>query len=249
MRLTGSLADDCPNSGICPRIIDTDGDSVLVQGSTVIDPDVVAELDMPAHESAVEVPRSLIYGVRVLDASEMLEWIGAHHTHDLLRLEVRRAYAVTSDGDDYRRYLSGEGEPSADAKAPWLERLRADTAAGRTWRKIHLVHGALSAYERYEFEWGFAYNVHAGEDIRVLEVNDPHEARRLRALSDFSVLDHEHVLRNLYDDQDQFLGGQVIYGGEAAALRAILPWLWSAAEPFAMWWDRHPGYHRANRAA
>lgn len=248
MKITRILADDCPTSPVCPRVIDTDGDTVIVQGTTVTDPEIVAELDMPTHESGVEVPRSLIYGQRILNLNELVEWIGQNHTRDLFRLEVRDAYNVDSDGEDYRRYLRGEGAPNAEAKQPWLDALAADTSAGRIWRKVHLVRGPLTDYQRYEFEWGFAYNVSAGEQVRILEVDDQ-QAAQLVELGDFFVLDGEHVLRNLYDADDQFTGGQVIYGGEAAALRAVTGWIWNAAEPFTSWWDRHPQYHRGSRAA
>jgi len=247
MKLTGLLAHHCPTGGTCPRIVDTDGDEVIVTGPVVTDADMLAELDMPAHEGAVRTPRSLIYGAKILDIAELGEWLGQNHTSDLFRLEVRDAYAVDSDGDDYRRYLSGEGEPNAADKAPWLQQLRTDTDAGKIWRKVHLVRGRLSDYERYEIEWGFLYNATAGEQCRILEVDET-RAAQLAALGDFFVLDGEHVLRNLYDDDDRFLGGQVIYGGEAAALRAVIDWVWDAAEPVSDWWDRHPEYHRANRA-
>lgn len=248
MKLAGLLADACPTSPVCPRIIDTDGADVIVQGVTVTDPDILEQLGMPAHEGGVVVPRSLIYGQRILTIDELVTWIGQNHTRDLFRLEVRDAYSVDSDGEDYRRYLRGESAPNAEAKQPWLDALAADTTAGRIWRKVHLVRGALTDYQRYEFEWGFAYNVTAGEQVRVLEV-DAEQAERLAALGDFFVLDGEHVLRNLYDDDDQFTGGQIIYGGEAAALRAVTGWVWDAAEPFTSWWERHPQYHRDTRAA
>lgn len=243
MKLTGTLAHDCPTGPTCPRIEDTDGDTVIVQGATVTDPAVLAELGTAAHESAVEVPRSLIYGNRILDLDELVEWLGQRHTRDLFRLETRSAYAVDSDGDDYRRYLRGDGEPNAAAKLPWLDTLASDTANGRIWRKVHLVRGPLTDYERYEFEWGFAYNVQAGERIRVLEVDDE-QAAAVAELGDFFVLDGVHVLRNLYDDAGGFLGGEVIYGGEAAALRALVGWLWASSHSFTEWWAAHPQYHR-----
>lgn len=245
MRLTETLANSCPTGGTCPRIIDTDGDDVIIQGPTVTDPDTLAELDMPAHESAVRAPRTMLYDVQVLDIEELGKWLAHNHTADLFRLEVRDAYAVDSDGDDYRRYLSGEGEPNAEAKGPWLQQLRSDTEAGRIWRKVHLVRGPLTDYERYEIEWGFLFNATAGEQCRILEVDEA-RAVQLGALGDFFVLDGEHVLRNLYDDADRFLGGQVIYGGEAIALRAVVDWVWDAAEPVTSWWERHPQYHRKN---
>lgn len=248
MKITCVLAENCPTGDTCPEIRDTDGDRVIVRGDTVTDPELLAELGMPDHESAVTVPRTLIYGQRILDINELVEWLGQHHTRDLFRLETRDAYTVDSDGEDYRRYLSGAGEPNAAGKQPWLDQLAADTDAGRIRRKVHLIRGPLTDYERYEFEWGFAYNVEAGERVRVLELNGE-RADRLAALGDFFVLDGDHVLRNLYDDAGRFLGSQVVYGGEATALRAITEWIWDAAEPFTSWWDGHPQYHRDARQA
>lgn len=250
MKLTGLLAHDCPSAGTCPQIRDTDGDEVIVVGTPVAEPKILAELDIAPHEAAIATPRRLIYGDDpLLTVDELLPWIARHHTRDLFRLEVRDAYAVESDGEDYRRYIQGDGTPDADAKAPWLRQLASDTAAGRIWRKVHLVRGRPTDYERYEFEWGFAYNEPAGERVRILELTDPAKADRLTALGDVSVLDGEHVLRNIYDDADRFLGAQVVYGAEAAALRVLPDWLWDAAEPFASWWDRHPQYHRTRRTA
>lgn len=247
MRLTNLLAHDCPTGSTCPRIIDTDGDDVIVQGATITDPDLLAELDMPAHESAVRAPRTLLYGGKLLDIDGLGQWLAHNHSRDLFRLEVRDAYAVDSDGDDYRRYLSGHGEPNAADKAPWLAQLRSDTAAGKIWRKVHLVRGTLTDYERYEIEWGFLYNAAAGEQCRILEVSGA-RADQLAELGDFFVADGEHVLRNLYDEHDRFVGGQPIYGGEAVALRAVIDWVWDAAEPVTTWWGRHPEYHRRLRA-
>lgn len=43
MQITGRLHDSCPNGRSCPRIRDTDGKDVIVQGVTVTDPDVLAK--------------------------------------------------------------------------------------------------------------------------------------------------------------------------------------------------------------
>ena len=216
---------------------------MIVIGSTVDEAEVLTELALPEHESAVRTPRSLIYGHRIMDVGEVGEWLGRRHVNDLFRLETRDTYTVESDGEDYLRYLSGEAEPMAAAKQPWLDKLAADTRAGRIRRKVHLVRGPLTDYERYEFEWGFAYNVVHGEQVRVLELGGDRAARTIE-LGDFFVLDGEHVLRNHYDDSGRFRGAQVVYGAEAAALRAVSGWIWDAAEPFTSWWNRHPRFHR-----
>lgn len=48
------------DDGTCPAIYATDRGTVVVQGSRVTDPDALATMNLPAHETAVEVPVSLL---------------------------------------------------------------------------------------------------------------------------------------------------------------------------------------------
>jgi hypothetical protein len=251
VKITRTLAHNCPTAGTCPQIRDTDGEDVIVVGTPVTDRAILDELDLPEHEAAIATPRSLLYERRMLDVDELSEWLRQHHSYDLFRLETLDSYAVDSDGDDYHRYLSGADAPNAAAKQPWLDMLAADTAAGRIWRKVHVVQGALSDYERYEFEFGFAYNAPAGEQCRILDAEgplSPDSVAALAGLGEFFVADGEHVLRNVYDSDHRFVGSHVVYGDEAVALRAVVGMLWDCSTPFAQWWSAHPQYHRSQVA-
>jgi hypothetical protein len=59
MHLT-RLRGDCPDGRTCPTVYLTDRDSVVVVGNRITDPDVLAALGLPDHETVVEVPRSLL---------------------------------------------------------------------------------------------------------------------------------------------------------------------------------------------
>lgn len=59
MKLT-LLHDSCPNGRSCPRIYATDRGTLIVQGSLVLDAEVLAELELMEHETAVEIPRWLL---------------------------------------------------------------------------------------------------------------------------------------------------------------------------------------------
>lgn len=243
MKITGRLADDCPNGYDCPRIHDTDGDEVIVQGDTLTDADLLADLHLPAHESAVVVPRSLIYP-QPMDLDDMAQWIAARHTFNLLRLENRSHYTSGSDGGDYHRYLRGEAEP-LEGEA-WRQAIARDTAAGRHWSKIHVVRGDLTDYERYEFEWGFTRTVAAGEQVRIFETGCDDF---LEEVPDFFLVDGEHVVRSIYNEAGRHVGAQVVTGADARVYRGLAEMIWDRSESFASWWDRHPGYHRKPRAA
>ncbi|MCY9784139.1 hypothetical protein KIK06_09560 [Nocardiopsis sp. EMB25] len=52
----------CDPEPDCPTLYRTNHDTYLVQGYVVTDPQVLAELNVPAGESVVEVPAKLVEG-------------------------------------------------------------------------------------------------------------------------------------------------------------------------------------------
>jgi hypothetical protein len=183
----------------------------------------------------------------VLDERGLDEFFAAHFHRTAFRLEVRDRYAVASDGGDFARYLAGEELPDAARKNAWLDELRADTAAGKRWQWLHVVRGPLSDYLRYAFEWGYGLNIHAGADVRVLDL-----AERPRPGGvpdeDFWLLDDEAVLIMHYDDQGRFLGAEPADQAKLSRYCNAREAAWDAAEPFADYWARHLEYHRARVA-
>jgi hypothetical protein len=53
------------SGGTCPALFRTDRGTYVVQGAIVTDPDVVAAMDLPAHETAVEVPAELLASLKL----------------------------------------------------------------------------------------------------------------------------------------------------------------------------------------
>jgi hypothetical protein len=242
MNISGLLAGKCPNGDDCDRIVDTDGDDVIVQGRKVRDAAVRSRLHPPADEDLVLIERTHIYP-EAMALGEM----GAHlrdlHTTHRLRIENRRAYAAASDGGDFARYLDGAPEPLEGAA--WRDRLRADTAAGKAWAKVHVIVGDLSDYERYEFEWGFTRTTAAGEQVRIYEA----QPGELDGLDDYTVVNHQHVVAGIYAADDQFVYGLPINGPAARAMQVLARQLWERAIDFPIWWENHPEAHRRPRAA
>jgi len=184
----------------------------------------------------------------VLDERELDEFFARHFHRTAFRLEVRDSYAVASDGGDLARYLAGEDAPDATRKNAWLDELRADTAAGKRWQWVHVVRGPLSDYLKYEFEWGYAVNIHAGAEVRVLDLAErPRPAGLLD--EDFWLLDDDGVLIMRYDVRGRFLGAEPADFAELARYRRARDVAWQASTPFADYWAAHPGYHRQAWAA
>jgi len=182
----------------------------------------------------------------MLDFDEILTYFDEHHTRSAFRLEALDVYDVESDGADVARYLAGEDVPTATRKSPWLDQLHTDTAAGKLWSRVHVLATPLNDYLRYECEWGYVYNVAAGEDVRILDTVETSLPDAV-IVREFWLFDDEHVLLMHYDDAGHLLGGEPLPPEHAGAYRAAAKAAWDAAQPFNIWWARHPEEHRSNR--
>ena len=182
----------------------------------------------------------------MLDLAQLDAFLDEHHHRDLYRVRTRERYAVASDGDDYHRFVAGEAEPTWSRTRPWLDHLRSRVGSGRGWRNVHVVQLPLSSYLGYACEWGYAFNVTAGQDVRIVETTDGETGGWLREVGDFWVVDGRHVVRMHYGDDDGFVGADAITDESTAAVyRAAAGLLWRASEPFAGWWAARPELHRA----
>jgi uncharacterized Ntn-hydrolase superfamily protein len=53
------------SGGTCPAVYATDRGTFVVQGSVVTDPEALAAMKLPAHETAVEVPAELLAALKL----------------------------------------------------------------------------------------------------------------------------------------------------------------------------------------
>jgi hypothetical protein len=183
----------------------------------------------------------------MLDLNQVGDYFDAHFTRTAFRLEALDAYDVETDGEDFARYLSGEGEPNADYKSGWLKQLRDDTAAGKQWSRVHVLATPLNGYLRYECEWGYAYNISAGEQVGIIDFSEQ-ELPGDVILDEFWLFDDEHLLLMHYDEAGHFVGGEPLPADDLPRYRAAMKAATDVAVPFTDWWARHPEEHRANWA-
>jgi hypothetical protein len=180
----------------------------------------------------------------VLSERELDQFFADHFHRTAFRLEVRDSYDVLAEKGNLDRYLAGEPGPDPDRHTPWLDELRADTAAGKRWQWVHVVRGPLSPYLRLACEWGYAANVRAGADVKILDLAE-HARPAGLVDEDFWLLDDEAVLIMRYDGGGRFLGAEPAAPGELARYRRARDAAWQAAEPFIPYWQDHPQYHQA----
>jgi hypothetical protein len=184
----------------------------------------------------------------MLDAVQLGELIRSRFTESAFRLETLDSYDVGSDGNDVARYLRGEEDPDPERKSAWLARLSREADEGKNRQRVHVWRGPLTPYLRYEAEWGYLPNVKAGEDVRILDLAERPRPERL-VDHDFWLLDNQIAIRMHYDGAGRFVGAEVAPDEDLPRYRAARDAAVSAAEPFILYWQRHPEYHRVNRAA
>lgn len=154
-------------------------------------------------------------------------------TRTLFRLETQPTYA----DPDFPRYLAGEPGPDMERKGKWLDFLREQREQGIYRHRVRVLHTPLSDYDRYACEWGYAHNVPAGDDTRILN----RAAVRLPEgffSHDYWLIDDMQVARMLYDGIGQFIGAEVLYATELGRYQTIRDAMWAVAEPFETWWPR-----------
>lgn len=149
------------------------------------------------------------------------------------RLELHQIYTMPGEADELRRFHAGE-LPPADYHYGWLDRMAEARQAGKTVRRVRVVRRPLTEYIRYEFAWGFVYNVEAGEDIRVLDLTD--QPGPDLPDHDFWLFDDTTVVKLLYRPDGTQEGRELL---QAPDLDAYLTWrdaAWRAAVPFRDYW-------------
>ena len=149
------------------------------------------------------------------------------------RLELHPVYTMPGEADELRRFRAGE-KPPPGYHYGWLDTMAAARAAGKTVRRVRIVRQPLTDYIRYEFAWGFTYNVGAGEDIRVLDLTgqpDPGLPDH-----DFWLFDEQTLVKMLYRPDGSHLARELIPSPDLEAYLGYQDLAWRDAIPFRDYW-------------
>jgi hypothetical protein len=123
------------------------------------------------------------------------------------RLETLPTYTMPDEQDEFQRFLAGE-KPAPELHYPWLDRVARFRASGRIIQRVHVVTRPLSDYIRYEFEWAYAYNVKAGEEIRILDLTGKEDPGLPD--EDFWMFDEQRIVRMMYRADGSQIGRELL---------------------------------------
>ncbi|GGW79465.1 DUF6879 family protein [Streptomyces lomondensis] len=91
-------------------------------------------------------------------------------TRSAVHLEMRDAYAVDNEADDFETWIrtgQRDTDPASEYWAPWVDLISSTVARGVTVRRARIVSEPVSDYIRYEHA-ATDVNVRAGEQVRWL---------------------------------------------------------------------------------
>lgn len=166
-----------------------------------------------------------------MDLKELGAYLRRPGTRDRLRVETKAWYDSSTDDPHYKRWLA-DGTYEIDATwQGWLDGIRANVDGGTALRRVRVItRGPLNKYLEFELGVQFALNAEAGEQIRILVVDEP----ELAYLSDFFVINGgERVAISYYDDQGKFVKAQVADLPKQWARSA--QWMWDEAVDYDTW--------------
>jgi Family of unknown function (DUF6879) len=157
----------------------------------------------------------------------------AEFKHSAFRLELHPVYTMSDEEEEFQRFLSGE-KPPADLRYPWLDKLARAMKAGKTVQRVHVVKRPLSNYLRYEFEWGYAFNVQEGEDVRVLDITD--KGTQSLPDHDFWFFDETTVVKMLYRPDGTQIGRELVENPDLDEYKEYRDIALDGAIPFREYW-------------
>lgn len=108
-------------------------------------------------------------------------------------------------------------------------------------QRVHVVTEPVTDYMTFELTWSYAYNVAAGEDVRIVSLarNDPWPAEIPR--DDFWLFDEQELFQLVYDADDSWLGVEHITDHHAVArARAVRDAVMTLAQPWSAYLTKWP---------
>jgi hypothetical protein len=126
--------------------------------------------------------------------------------HTAFRLESRDSYDASYENESLRRFLAGEDDDLPWMQT-WLTMIREHSAAGRRFSRVRAVSMPLNDDSRFGV-WCSQFTSGAGEDIRYLT----RDQAKMEGLPDhdYWLFDSRKLVRMHFDDEDRFLGGEII---------------------------------------
>jgi hypothetical protein len=127
--------------------------------------------------------------------------------HTAYRLETLQSYDVPQEEEPLAAFLAGDPVSFGPSKDGWTAVIAEAVAAGKSFRRVHVVTEPLSDYLRFEMQ-SYRPNVEAGEDVRILPVAPGRWPDLPR--HDYWLFDSADLWLMNYDEAGHFAGARSV---------------------------------------
>lgn len=157
--------------------------------------------------------------------------------HSAFRFETQPTYTMPNEQPRIALWRSGVPQP-ADHNQAWRDRVRWHRSQGRSISRVRIVQPPLTEYQRYSFEWSVPGNVEAGEDVRVLDLND-HPNLEPLPTTDWWLFDDQVVVLLHFNGDGTLDGHELVDDPDISEYLRLHDLVTSAAVPFAQYVADH----------
>lgn len=140
-------------------------------------------------------------------APEFSAWF-SQFRRSCFRIETLQCYGGSGETDSIETFLAGDTPAPHPGKREWMQLVSAAVRAGKVMQRVHVVTEPVTDYMTFELAWSYAYNVAAGEDVRIIPLSEdegwpsgiPRDGR------DFWLFDESELFRLHYNQDGTWLG-------------------------------------------
>ncbi|HEV3156948.1 MAG TPA: hypothetical protein VGZ00_06330 [Candidatus Baltobacteraceae bacterium] len=124
--------------------------------------------------------------------------------HSAFRLEGLPDCNVPGDREEYLSYCEG-AFLSKSQNSKWASTIRDMVNSGKAITRLRILPDPLTAYIRYEIEWGYVFNAVAGENI--LLISEESASSLVGDIpNDFWLFDNTRIADMQYGEDYSFMG-------------------------------------------
>lgn len=134
------------------------------------------------------------------------------------RLETLQHYGASGEDDSIQAFLAGQLPQPHPGKRRWMELVAGASRDCRVMQRIHVVTEPVNDYMIFEVAWSYAYNVSAGEDVRIVPVPAAAPWPAGIPRQDFWLFDDTDLFTMCYASDGTWLGSE--HSTDPAALSA-----------------------------
>lgn len=165
--------------------------------------------------------------------------------HSAFRLETLQSYGASGEDSSFEAFRAGEPYTRHHGKDVWLGHIAHATSIGATMCRVHVLTEPLTEYVQFEATWAYAPNVAAGEDIRVICLDEGEDWPNGVPQSDFWLFDDERLYAMHYAESGSFLGVEPVTDDDSVhQARSARDAAWQRSIPWAHWISQRPDLYQ-----